>query len=134
MTQPFLPLSRPAWEPADFRREKLALDEIAVLDALRIHEGIEAAIKEPDLAAVVDLSVRSLRAVLKSLRENHGIAVATTTRPPYGAYLIVNAEELEAFCRNLRARALSMLTGEARLRRVHLAKLVGQIGMELGEE
>ena len=67
---------------------------------------------------------RTLREVISAAREE-GTAIVGT--PETGYYIAVTAEELDECCRFLRSRAMHSLQIEARLRKVALPELLGQL-------
>ncbi len=95
-----------------------------VLHALSEHVGREHGITGNDLAYRLRIRMRLLRNVISELRL-YGIAVCGT--PEAGYYIAATAEELEQTCQFLRARALHSLTLEARLRKLPLPDLIGQL-------
>jgi hypothetical protein len=69
-----------------------------------------------------------LRSAISALRAA-GIAVVGT--PDTGYYLAQNAEELNECCAFLRSRAMHSLVIEARLKRLSMPELMGQIALEM---
>jgi len=96
----------------------------SVLHALSDHVGREHGITGYDLAYHLRIRMRLLRNVVAELRM-YGVAVCGT--PEAGYYIAATAEELEQTCAFLRARALHSLTLEARLRKLPLPDLIGQL-------
>jgi hypothetical protein len=72
---------------------------------------------------------RVLRKIITELRRD-GAAICSDVANGY--YLAQTAEDLSAHCGRLRKSALKKLALEARLRRIALPDLVGQIALELG--
>lgn len=95
-----------------------------VLAALAAHVGRGRGITAANLARAVDTTERRLRRCISQLRED-GIAVCG--RPETGYFIAETAEELEESCQFLRARALHSLAIEARLRKIPLPDLIGQL-------
>lgn len=96
----------------------------AVLAALQRHIGADAGVAAAALARHLDIPERRLRQAISALRED-GIAICG--HPRSGYYIAETAEELEHCCRFLRARAMHSLAIEARLRRIPLPDLLGQL-------
>jgi hypothetical protein len=88
------------------------------------HLGAARGVRAYELAAAVGCAERELRHVISQLREQ-GVAVCGT--PHTGYFVAQTAEELEDSCAFLRARAMHSLHLEARLRRVPLPALLGQL-------
>lgn len=95
-----------------------------VAAALQAHIGALNGVRAEDLAAQLHLPVRQLRDHITALRAE-GMAVCG--KPESGYYIAANAEELEETCQFLRSRALHSLHLEARLRRITLPDLLGQL-------
>jgi hypothetical protein len=68
---------------------------------------------------------------VKGLIEQHGAPIASTPHPPAGYYLPETLAEIRETLESLKGRALSILTRMARLRRMTLPELVGQLQMEI---
>ncbi|MBI2313550.1 MAG: hypothetical protein HYU77_13705 [Betaproteobacteria bacterium] len=102
-----------------------------VLAVLSRHVGaergihVEALVREVTGDLLPDpVAERRLRAIISELREE-GIAVCG--HPSTGYYIAETAEELEASCQFLRSRAMHSLVLEARLRKIPLPDLLGQL-------
>lgn len=127
------------WLPPTFDPLRLSDDERRVYSEIYWHQGAASAIKIRQLGAdaypfrPVGSMDRTIRMALKNLSENHLVAIATSTRPPYGVYLVTDATELEAYLTSLRARAMSTLRRYAKLSGLSMAQLMGQLHLELGE-
>lgn len=76
------------------------------------------------LAGQLACTERQVRRLVTQARTD-GIAVCG--RPRSGYFIAATAQELEDTCRFLRARAMRSLQLEARLRRVPLPDLIGQL-------
>lgn len=102
----------------------------AVLRAMLInllaarHAGRDHGVSAQALARAMGVSERTLRLLISDAREE-GIAIVGT--PDTGYFVAQTPAELEECCRFLRARALHSLAIEARLRRVALPELLGQL-------
>lgn len=77
-----------------------------------------------DLATRLGVDERRVRSLITELRED-GIAICG--HPKTGYYIAATAEELESTCQFLRSRAMHSLTLEARLRKLPLPDLLGQL-------
>lgn len=95
-----------------------------VLAALGCHIGAENGITAERLARQIGISTRELRKCISELREQ-GVAVCGT--PRFGYFVARTEEELEDSCAFLRRRALHSLALEARLRKITLPDLIGQM-------
>lgn len=95
-----------------------------LLDLLVSHTGRATGIKASDVAEQLGVSTRQVRERVTALRLD-GIAVCGT--PETGYFIAACAEELEETCQFLRSRSMHALMLEARLRRIPLPDLLGQI-------
>lgn len=98
-----------------------------LLTILSAHIGKKNGITALNLAEYLDTYARQVRTLITELRKD-GIAVCG--KPETGYYIAADAEELEETCQFLRGRALHSLGLEARLRKVPLADLVGQMRLK----
>jgi hypothetical protein len=74
---------------------------------------------------------RRLRELITRLKDD-GVPICSTSDSEGGGYYLASAgSDLEDYCRRLRAQALRKLVIEAKLRRVALPELLGQISVEL---
>lgn len=101
--------------------------EEALADRLQQCQGRARALTAELLARELDVSDRLLRQTIEALVEVYGLPIGSSVGSPPGYYWITTAEEIEATCRNLRARAMACLVREARLRKMHLEELLGQL-------
>lgn len=101
-----------------------AITSDRVLAALGCHIGAENGITAERLAHQLGIAPRVLRRHISDLRER-GIAVCGT--PRFGYFVARNEAELEDSCVFLRRRALHSLALEARLRKITLPDLIGQM-------
>jgi biotin operon repressor len=99
----------------------------AVLVVLQAHQGRGRGIKAKDLARTAGVTEREVRHQVSALRED---GVAVCGHPTEGYYIAASAEELEATCEYLRTRAMHSLRIEARLRRISLPDLLGQLHLK----
>jgi hypothetical protein len=134
-----LPLLEP-WLPDNFDYLALADPERRVYNALYFHQGGAAAVKIEDLAMEAfpfrpaSSRERNTRDILKYLTERKKVAIGSSCRKPYGIYLITDPDELLAYTQNLTARAMSMLTRAASLRKVSLPVYLGQLRADFEAE
>lgn len=77
-----------------------------------------------DLAYHLRTTERHVRSLVTALRED---GVAVCGHPSTGYYIAETPEELEECCQFLRSRALHSLGLEARLRKIPLPDLLGQL-------
>lgn len=104
-------------------------DMLAKLIALRI--GARNGITAERLARMLVVTPRALRTLITELR-NDGMAICGT--PETGYFIAETAEELQETCAFLRSRALRSLHLEARLKKIPLAQLLGQMQLDLNPE
>ena len=98
----------------------------ALLVKLSGHLGADQGITGKALAAWFNWPTRDVRKYVSQLREQ---GTAVCGHPSTGYFIANTPDELEASCRFLRARAMHSLSLEARLRRVSLPTLLGQINL-----
>jgi hypothetical protein len=79
------------------------------------------------LARKLSIAERRLRSVINAAREE-GIAIVGT--PETGYFVAETAEELEEGCAFLRSRAMNSLRAEARMRKISLPALLGQLQVQ----
>ena len=108
--------------PAPVRRDVLRALLINLLAAR--HSGREKGITARRLARLAGVTERTLRLLISAARDE-GIAIAGT--PSTGYYIATEPQEVEECCRFLRARAMHSLVIEARLRKVAMPELLGQL-------
>jgi len=77
---------------------------------------------------------RDLRTLITELRYEGVPIVSVSDRHGGGYYLASAGSETEEYCARLRVQALKKLKMEARIRRIALPRLVGQIAMNLGDD
>lgn len=98
-----------------------------LLAVLQGHVGRKRGASVQLLAHRLDTTARHVRQLVTDLR-NDGVAVCG--HPHDGYYIAETPEELEQTCKFLRSRALHSLTLEAKLRKVPLADLLGQMKLK----
>jgi len=95
-----------------------------LLAALAGHIGRDKGITSAHLAALLDVPARRVRTMVSELRLE---GEAVCGHPATGYFMAATAEEIEATCQFLRARAMHSLVLESRLRKLPLPDLVGQL-------
>jgi len=76
-------------------------------------------------------NTRRLRTVITALRQK-GVPIGSTAAKNGGGYYLVRAgSELDAYCGRLRRAALNKLAMEARLRKISMPELLGQMQMNM---
>lgn len=98
-----------------------------LLAILSSHIGRGRGITANNLAELLSTYARQVRMLITELRMD-GVAVCGT--PETGYYIAADADELEETCQFLRSRAMHSLGLEARLRKVPLADLLGQMHLK----
>ena len=74
---------------------------------------------------------RRLRMVITALRRK-GVPIGSTSAKNSGGYYLVRAgSELDAYCRRLRGAALNKLWMEARMRKISMPELLGQMQLNM---
>jgi biotin operon repressor len=97
----------------------------------RKHRGKGHGVPCRELAEALDASPREVRSAITELRL---AGVPVCGHPRTGYFLARTAAELNETCDFLRNRALHSLQLEARLRKVPLQRLVGQLSLNLFED
>lgn len=97
-------------------------DLLAVLSAS--HIGQSKSIGGAALAARLDVTVRTIRALVRGLRED---AVAVCGSPETGYFIAETSEELEGTCKLLETHGIHQLEVAARMRKTTLPELLGQM-------
>lgn len=97
-----------------------------LINTMSRHQGAENGIPAERLAHGFGVPTRTLRTVISAAREQ-GFAICGT--PKDGYYLPTTPEELSESCEFLVARALKSLRLAARMRRISLPALVGQLNV-----
>ena len=96
----------------------------ALLVLLSHHIGAGQGLRADEIARSLDCSERRVRILVSALRDD---GVAVCGHPKTGYYIAATADELEQTCTFLRARAMHSLVLEARLRKLPLPDLLGQL-------
>jgi biotin operon repressor len=109
----------------------LSPDDTRVWTLIADRHGRAAAISAADLARETGLNDRAVRKIVKALIEQHGAPIASSPHPPAGYYLPETLDEIRETLDSLKGRALSILTRMARLRRMTLPEMVGQLQLEM---
>jgi biotin operon repressor len=123
------------------KKDAMSFDEAAgkLLQVLAMHVGREHAIDMGELytrvfGKLVNHKInesREVRKLITALRRK-GIPIGSTSRTNGGGYYLVRASsELDEYCSSLRQRALRALVMEARLRKIGMPELLGQMQMNL---
>ena len=100
------------------------MNTTTLLNTLAFHQGRERGISAAQLAFLLLVPERRLRSLISELREQ-GTAICGT--PETGYFLATTADELDESCRFLRHRAMRSLQLEARMRKISLPDLLGQL-------
>jgi len=95
-----------------------------LLSVLSRHIGKGHGVGVKELSVQLDMLPRMVRTHISDLRAD-GHAICGT--PSDGYYIAATAEELQTTCEFLHTRAMHSLTLEAKLKRIPLADLLGQL-------
>lgn len=98
-----------------------------LLMKLQQHAGAANGITAEALALALDSTPRQIRTLVSELRLE---GTAICGHPRDGYYIAANEQEIEDTCKFLRSRAMHSLTLEARLRKVALPDLLGQMHLK----
>jgi hypothetical protein len=109
--------------------------ELAILAILEQRQGRENAISRASLVEAINIDQplfpvgeRLIRKTIKHLQSQHGERIGSCS---WGYFMTQTAEELEAVCRYYDNYALSSLHVSARLRRIALPELLGQMKLKM---
>ncbi len=109
--------------------------EATILRILETHQGRENTIGRSTLVDQVNaecplfpVSERRIRQIIKHLQSQHGERIGSCGK---GYFMTQTAEELEKVCAYYDGYALSSLHVSARLRRMALPELLGQMKLRL---
>ena len=97
------------------------------INIMQNHIGKANAIGGEDLARLIGVDPRKLRYMTVSVIEE---GIALCSHPANGYWIAENAAELEATCQFHRSRALHELAKEAKLRKLTLPDLLGQLHLK----
>lgn len=103
------------------------MDKASLLNVLSQHIGRDAGISVDLLANLTGMHPRLIRTCVSQLR---GDGIAICGHPTSGYYIAKTAEEIEETCQFLRTRAMHSLLLEAKLRRLPLPDLLGQLRLK----
>lgn len=107
------------------------LNPIIVLEALERRRGATCGITASKLAMLLGCNERTLREAITALRmEGQPIC----GHPNSGYFMAGSAADISSTCAFLRSRAMTSLKQEARLRKIALPDLLGQMRIELEQE
>lgn len=100
---------------------QLQANELRLLRMLRDRRGAADALALNTIAIQLGMSPRIIKSTVKSLIEDFGLPIGGSRQEPFGYFLIVSGEDLEAALRPLVhelqsiARRVKALTGEQRM-------------------
>lgn len=97
------------------------------INIMQNHIGKANAISGEDLARLIGVDPRKLRYMTVSVIEE---GIALCSHPANGYWIAENAAELEACCQFHRSRALHELSKEAKLRKMPMQDLLGQLHLK----
>lgn len=137
MTRPSKHWGRKSGRRGDAEKmENLNSLEAIILGILKGHKGQENSVPKRDLVDRVNqhwplfpVNERTIRQTIKHLVEAHGQWIGSF---PKGYFMVQSDQELMAVCKYYRAYGLSALHIEAKLRKISLPTLLGQLTLEIG--
>ena len=109
--------------------------EAQILRFLEAHQGREFSISRERLVEKINgeylftplgVSERKIRATIKHLTTQHGVAIGSG---PKGYFMAETAEEIEAVCKYYDGYGLSSLFVSSRLRKIEMREYLGQLSM-----
>jgi hypothetical protein len=116
--------------------ENLTPLEATIMGVLEGHKGQENSVSKKDLVDRVNqhwplfpLDERIIRRTIKHMIESHGQWIGSS---PKGYFMVQTDQELLGVCKYYRGYGLSALHIEAKLRKISLPALLGQLSLEFG--
>jgi hypothetical protein len=110
--------------------------EATILRILEGHQGRDNSVSRADLVERVNdhcplfpVHEREIRRVVKHLVEQHATWIGSGAK---GYFMIQTDQELLTACKYYHGYAMSLLHVEAKLRKMSLAALLGQLSIEFG--
>ena len=94
-------------------------------------QGRGAAIQAVDLAQMTVINERRVRQIIKHLVEEHGILIGSSISKPYGYFVPVSTEEVEAVTKQLYHRLVSLAVRISRIKRISVEDVLGQMRLEV---
>lgn len=79
-------------------------EQLKILDVLRFHKGPQAAISNRELARRVAMEPRRVQLLIQDMIINHGLAIASSCRKPYGYFIPQDRDEFMAYRNQLVSR------------------------------
>ncbi len=112
--------------------------EATILRFLEAHQGRDFAISRARLVEKInegcappdEVNERTIRQTIKHLVERHGEWIGSCCK---GYFMIQTDQELLAACKYYHGYALSLLHVEAKLRKISMPALLGQLSLEIGK-
>lgn len=98
-----------------------------LLAYLSRHVGRENGVPCAAIAGDLQMAEREVRRLISGLREE---GVAVCGHPATGYYIAASPDDIERTCAFLRSRAMHSLVLEARLRKIPLPDLLGQLHLK----
>ena len=77
-----------------------------------------------EIAERVGIDERTVRRIVSGLVNDRNLPIGSSNRPPYGYYILVDEDDYEWEYRKLRAEAMACLRRMARVRRMHISKVL----------
>jgi hypothetical protein len=119
-------------DSAKYQLLKILTEHTGRTRAIGMGELFTAVYGEPWQHRIND--TRKLRNLVTELKKD-GVPVCSVSDSTGGGYYLASAgSELDDYCKRLRIRALKILAQEARLRKLALPELLGQISLACSSE
>lgn len=115
-----------------FAPRKLENAERDMLSLLRNCKGPQQAMPISELAPLMKVSARTVKATAKALIETFALPLGASRQEPYGYYLCITAEDIEDASRPIRNEILSLAKRYKALRGgARLIELLGQLRLDV---
>ena len=114
----------------DYDAPHLTIEEEKIRRILLARRGKGAAIQVRDLARMTCIDPRRVRDIVKHLVEGHGDLIGSSIAKPYGYYVPVTTDEVDAVTKQLYHRLVSLAVRISRLKKISVEAVLGQMRME----
>jgi hypothetical protein len=112
----------------------LTLEEIRAKEILEHHRGRANALQVRHFAQLVGVDERRAQILVKHLVEDHGVLIGSAVTRPFGYYIPETPEEVRAVTAQLYHRIASLAVRIARIKRISVEEVYGQMRLDTKED